>query len=339
MSTITTIVNNNYKNLLNLFPHAQCLSPLSATLLFSLINHGINTSEQNSLFNSADTLDLNTMSELIKLINGRDYKTMNLVAINNDQKFTGDFENVAKTVAVVKHETFDQDYHTILNKIVSDYTSNMIQNFLTNPINGVPCVIFNVGHFKAVWKTKFNTTKIEPFTKSDGSESLVNMMSCVEKSWYYENDNIQLYYKKYEDISPNSMIFILPKEGKENIPYDINDLENHISDTDMCEIDAKVPKFKQTCTMSTNTSLPLRIVPSDSTEQFASIPFNFVQKCVVEIDEVQTCAAVATGLIAKCYVPPPQRQVSFHANRPFYYFIRNVSKQIVLFAGKYNGQE
>jgi len=72
--------------------------------------------------------------------------------------------------------------------------------------------------------------------------------------------------------------------------------------------------------------------------QISEIPFIFTQKCVIEINETQTCAAVASGMISRGLLTMPKKKVNFHANRPFLYFIRNIREKVILFAGKYDGK-
>ncbi len=58
-----------------------------------------------------------------------------------------------------------------------------------------------------------------------------------------------------------------------------------------------------------------------------------VQKAVVEVDEVGTTAAAATGAVFRmAAILPP---VVFHCERPFAFFIREEGAGVTLFAGQY----
>ncbi|ARF10165.1 serpin [Hokovirus HKV1] len=332
---MTNIVNNNYKDLLQ---NSECGSPLSATLIFSVIKELIEPGTSNNIFNVNNTFDANYLISLKNYFDSthfgeNEFKTENFVIVDNNYKITGDSENKIATLAKFKYDVFTDTSHQELNEFISEFTKNTINDFFKSSLINCRILMFNVSYFNAAWKNKFTKTQKENFTTSNNNIIEVDMMHCVEDSWYYENDQIQLYYKKYEDGTPNSIVFILPKEGPQS--YDIDNLEHHVKETIMCRVDVKIPKFKQICEIEKDAILSLRVVKKDSEEEYSDHPITFHQKCVIEIDETKTCAAVATGLIAKCYTPPTKMNVVFHANKPFYYFIRNNYHKLVLFSGKY----
>mgnify|MGYP001122408246 CR=1 FL=1 len=326
--SIKSIVNNNHIYLSNV---SECCSPVSTTLLFSLVNNFLVPGTSNNLFNDDNVISNKDMEELLLYSkNSLDFKTENIVIINDKYEVDDNVIETVKKLSKFKYDTFDNIYYKKINKLVSDLTKEIINNLLQNSIERDPFIMLNISYFQASWKNSFKSTTQELFVDFNDQAKLVDMMHNIEVLQYYEDDDIKLCEKKYYDGSNNSMIFVMPKNKND---YNVANLEYHMQKSKNYNVDLKIPKFKQEATMIKDSELTFKITQKMKKNNL-KLPYRFYQKCVIEVDEYKTCAAVASGVSYNCY-SMSDKNASFHACKPFYYFIYNKKYDIILFSGKY----
>ncbi|CAK9303088.1 unnamed protein product [Gordionus sp. m RMFG-2023] len=208
----------------------------------------------------------------------------------------------------------------------------------------------NAGHKNDILITKQKNMIFSPFnivfTRDDGELEKVKMMHSTNKVQYGETQ-----LKKIEDkpsfapdqkikiisiqyANPNlAMFFVLPEQ--KGLPNLIKDTLMHIT----------LPVFKTSLyvTLSeTLKNLGLRNIFEGSSDFFGLTgPHNssglciseIFHKAVIEVNEKGTEAAAATGVVMiKLSLPITK---SFKADRPFLYFVQDLTNGHILFIGTY----
>jgi len=232
----TTIVANACKSFFTKYPDNLCHSPISAALLFSLIGE-ICDDDSKSYFKTIlnDLIGTETQNDLLKKLNSHDFKIENFVFVENDYPMPYNYQQILSKLSEYKKINFNSDTHQELNLLIEKITNGVIKNFFQTSING-PIVMLNVAYFENVWGKKFKTTNREIFNSSNGPIE-IDMMHCIDKSYYFENHDMQLYCKQYE-ASMNHMIFILPKPTSAINDFNVDTLEQYVRSSIYYEIDA-----------------------------------------------------------------------------------------------------
>jgi serpin B len=236
----------------------------------------------------------------------------------------------------------------VINSWVSDQTNDRIQDLIPQgSITGqTRLVLTNAIYFKAQWADSFykENTRAQQFY-TDNDSSTAQFMHRKGTYRYVSSADycaLEMPYKG-NDIS---MMIILPNTGK------LSSVESALTSDFLAglstsmqnyAIDIAIPKFKFT-TASTSLrsilmSLGMNSAFSDAADfsgidgtRFLSIS-DAIHKAFVAVDERGTEAAAATAIIIgiTAIMQPP---VSFTANHPFIFLIRDNTTGTVLFMGK-----
>ncbi|XP_033739736.1 leukocyte elastase inhibitor-like [Pecten maximus] len=240
-----------------------------------------------------------------------------------------------------------------INDWVEAQTNNKIQDLIpAGSINALSLIILaNAIYFKGSWETKFPTaaTAKRQFNVS-GTETMdVDMMSAEEQNipfgWFskYECTAVELPYEGRN----RSMVIVLPNsvEGLSNIEDKLSlaMINEILKGMQRMELEVALPKFKIEAKFDLKGVLAkLGICDvfspenADLSGMFDSPPADahisdVVHKAFVEVNEEGTEAAAATGIMIRALSLPQQ----FVADRPFLFFIRDVTSGTVLFIGKF----
>ena len=169
------------------------------------------------------------------------------------------------------------------------------------------------------------------FYNEDGSETDVEMMyQNIEEAEYAETEKYQVIRLPYRDHA-HSMVLVLPKEGI-SIERMMETADWVDDETDICEVDFYMPRFRFDNTLSLEDVLRElglgNMFDKDDcfpkiTDQPAHIS-QIKQQCVINVEEEGTEAAALT--IAECEVgcPPPDEMpepVTMKLDRPFAFAI------------------
>ena len=240
-----------------------------------------------------------------------------------------------------KKQTMD-----IINGWANDHTHGMIPWLFKdeNTFNAdAVSYLLNALYFKGAWTNKFDkeNTRDESF---DGGQA-VPMMHQWENFDYTENDLYQAVRLPYGNEAYCMTVF-LPREDKTIDDVLANmDGTNWKSQMWRREVDLKLPRFK------TGTSLPLVEImkelgmPTAFSPEEAEFPYfgnrpvyisSMFQKAAIDLDEEGTEAAAVTVIEVGTGMP---ENVTFYANRPFFYTISEQSTGVIFFIGQYTGPE
>ncbi|WP_394821087.1 serpin family protein [Pendulispora albinea] len=210
-------------------------------------------------------------------------------------------------------------------------------------------VLVNAIYFNAEWRSPFSkqSTASQPFTLGDGTSTNADLMHRTTSFPYAEGDGYQAVELPYAG-NETSMVVVLPKEGTwATFESSLNgDLYQKItSGLTVQAVNLALPKFRIEGA-SVSVKAPLRalgmsaaftraadfsgIVSPKEDQLYIS---DVVHKAFVNVDEKGTEAAAATGVIMES-VSAPQNPKVFTANRPFFFFIRDIPTGALLFVGR-----
>ncbi|MGC9530649.1 MAG: serpin family protein [Candidatus Bipolaricaulaceae bacterium] len=235
-----------------------------------------------------------------------------------------------------------------INRWVADKTHGKIQEMLG--VGGVSpatrLLLTNAIHFLAGWARPFNSelTVDAPFHRLDGSTVEVPMMTQCESLPYEQQDGVQVIELPYWGRTL-SMVIILPEAGafeEFESQFTAGQYAQLIASLAQREVRLYLPRFKLDHKLSLARTLEEMGMP----EAFDPLTADFsgmdgtgslfidqvIHQAVVEVDEEGTEAAAATvvGVPAAMVVSP----VTFRADRPFIFFIRDNTTQTLLFMGR-----
>jgi len=211
-------------------------------------------------------------------------------------------------------------------------------------------VLVNAVYFNAGWQTPFEAVATQPgtFTRADGSAVQASMMLSDEAvTTYAKGSNWQAVELPYSG-GTTSMVVVLPDAGAYSA------VEQGLSGAFYASVTAALartgiveltmPKFtihgSTISLVPALTALGMTDAFSPSVADFtAMIPAggtyisDVLHQAFVDVDETGTEAAAATGVIGVGSAAPVPT-VTVKADHPFFFFIRDIASNTVLFVGR-----
>jgi len=234
------------------------------------------------------------------------------------------------------------DAADIINKWCADKTKNRIKEIINPPIPGnVMMYLINALYFKSKWQNQFDkkNTRQDDFTNAGGQKVKVNMMEQTADFPYYADQYLQAIEMPYGNQA-FSMVAILPANDMiidELVEHLDNDKwQNIVENLHEREVRLKFPRFKIECEIPLNDPLMNVGMQRIFYGGFANIGGDLhvsevKQKTFVEVNEEGTEAAAVTVIVM---IESAPMNVSFFANRPFLYLIKEKSTGAILFIGR-----
>jgi len=298
-----------------------------------------------------------TYSKLIEnLKSNKDYELhiANALWLQKDYKYLPEFLNIMERYYKgrfneVDYRTNPENARLKINNWVSKETKGKIKDIL-NPgdiTTLTRLVLTNAIYFKGKWISEFNKqfTKDEDFYLINEKIIKVKMMFQENKFNYFENGKLQLLELPYKG-DKISMVIILPKnlQKLESIENTINEkkLQEWIKNAVNTKVKTYIPRFKFTQRYDLSTilkSIGMKDAFDGAKADFSGIDgrkdlyiSKVIHKAFVEVNEEGTEASAATGVIMErtCI----ERTVTFKANHPFIFLIRDKNTGCILFMGK-----
>ncbi|MBN2725146.1 MAG: serpin family protein [Deltaproteobacteria bacterium] len=245
---------------------------------------------------------------------------------------------------------FIMDYENsriTINNWVEEQTEHRIKDLLPegSVTSDTRLVLTNAIYFKADWMTQFEPDWTNPgtFNLLDGSTASVDMMNGEFNLPYMETADYQAVELPYkgDDVS---MVVILPTSGSfDTVEASLDsslltNIEDNLTVGDMM---LSMPKFSYEFQAGLNeilVSLGMVDAFKAGVADFSGIDgttnlviTDVVHKAFVAVDEEGTEAAAATGVVVGNRSVPA---ISFVANRPFIYYIRDKATGTILFMGR-----
>ncbi len=320
------------------------VSPLSIYQVLSLAANGANGNTQSEI--------LSTISQNPKMseVNSNNYYILN---------YLRNYKTVEEANAVMTRFTPADSFSNIAEKYlapveplesaaqVNDWVFQKTHGKITKIVDyldeDVSMVLLNAIYFKGKWASPFDKeyTKKKPFYANGNkdNEQLVDTMNKTEEIYYYETSEYQAIELPYKEDDMTAIIF-LPKEN-----IDINNFINDITpnifqeffeESKLHKVHLEMPKFKlnfESSLINTLQKMGIESAFDPIKSDFSGLrntndsPYigEIIQKTFLEVNEVETEAAAATGAwnYESEYNPKEIKEVEMIINRPFLFFIRN----------------
>ncbi len=238
--------------------------------------------------------------------------------------------------------TINKWVETKTNRKIKDLIKPKILNSLTR------LVLTNAIYFKGKWESQFkpNQTKDAPFYLADGAQTNTPLMYQLGKFNYAETDEWQVLELPYTG-GTIAMDILLPK-----VQSDPAKLESGLSADAFQELldrmasrkaHVYLPRFKLEKEILLNTQLQalgMKDAFDKEKADFYGMSKIFlyithvIHKAFVEVNEEGTEAAAATGVVMGTKSVDIDKPVSFRADHPFVFLIRDVDSGSILFMGR-----
>lgn len=334
------------------------VSPLSMSILLSMVANGIEDSGKRQISEFLGVTDLESLNSLSKTLienlpksdNQSQFSIANSIWTNN--RFSIDNHFVNKMASDYRASIFPADLNhpatfTKLNDWCSQHTFGLISNLPATPSPDVYAILLNALYFNSKWEEdlKFNPseTSIETFYGLNGVSNVDMMHTHEYLTGYYEDDEFVGFDLFFGNKSFYIMV-LLPKKGVTQ--SDINKILTPLRMSDLCDtyrlssLDIDIPKFK----ISMSTSME-EILENSGLNIFSGLHefsifnpsisgiLNINQASSFEIDETGAQAAsVAQGIADPTAPAFIHKEVT--VDRPFYFFIREVSTGACILSGR-----
>jgi serpin B len=242
-----------------------------------------------------------------------------------------------------------------INEWVAGETADRIKNILAQPpAKETKLALANALYFKAAWRDAFTPERTKPETFfAPGGPVTTPMMSDVSRRRYGETADAQIVELPYGGMRRGdiAMVLVVPKrqDGLAALErsIDADALARWFrAPSDLTLVDLALPRFRIDSSLTLTKTLAELGAPSafeygkadfsgiDGTKElFLGL---VIQKTFVAVDEKGTEAAAATVVMAPAGAAPqaPPKPVVVRADRPFLFFIRDVTRNRTLFVGR-----
>ena len=341
------------------------LSPLSAQAALMMVANGASGKTYEQIvkvvgYDRYSTEELNAMYRkivegLTKVDTSTDFEMANSI-------WTAKGMNVNKTFQELLAENYDAESGEVdflsqseidrINKWCDDKTHGMVPSIIDGPNGNLKLLILNALYFKGQWSHKFNKnqTSKDAFKSLSGKEVQLDFMRQTEGFSYYEDDEFQFCALPFGNKG-FCMDILLPRENVDFTDF-IDHLDNKkfsacLARLQAAEVMLSIPKlkFEYECRLSEVLKKLGMSVPFSPEADFSNINdkdltiSEIKQKTAFEMDEEGAKAAAVTSVGMANGVGGQVTSVSFTADRPFVFSIRETSTNAILFLGTYTGEK
>ena len=241
-----------------------------------------------------------------------------------------------------------EESRKIINGWVENKTNDLIKDLIPPKYitRDVLLVLTNAIYFKGEWKVQFNEdeTEMGNFWKDDENKVPVPMMKVKACFNYTETEDFQVLEMPYmgNDLS---MLVFLPKNGLQDSNMNelsLEDYENLTKELTEQEVIVTFPKFELEAKYFLEENLPGMGMPTafGYGADFSGINgygniwiFHVIHQAFVEVNEQGTEAGASTAIIMGRN-STSNEQLTFNANHPFTFVIRENRSNNILFMGK-----
>jgi serpin B len=272
-----------------------------------------------------------------------------------DTKFHPDFTETTKKYYDTGFKEVDYIHNTeqarkTINDWVEAKTNHKIKDLIKPKVlNALTrLVLTNAIYFKGRWEWQFKPeqTKEAPFYASSGEKLNTRFMYQLGKFKYAETEGLQILELPYSG-GEVAMDILLPKSN-----FDLAKLESDLQPANfgswldkMSRQKVKVflPRFK----LETDLSLAGYLKTLGMEDAFDENKANFsgmsetflyithvIHKAFVEVNEEGTEAAAATAVVMGTKSAMIDEPVTFRADHPFFFLIRDTASGSILFMGR-----
>ena len=344
---------------------SKVVSPISVAFLMGMLANGADGGTQQEIMKAigCEGMSVQQLNELYKglveMAERSDKQTTvriaNYVAVNKNYQLNNSFLQAVSENYHAGVESLDFSSSKSADKIngwCKEQTHGMIPQIIDRVEPSAVSYLMNAIYFNGTWANKFDAkeTKLENFRGYTRDIQKVDMMHQVEKFYYGEMDGFKAVELQYGN-GTYSMTILLPNEdssiGDMMKRLNASKLDELSEKMENCMINLKLPKF------TTEMELPLNAIISSlgapsmfiagqaDFSKFANGDFyvsKMLQKAKIEVSEQGTKAAAVTAAVMLTSMAPVElKHVTFTADRPFVYIIKDHRNGAILFMGQYTG--
>ena len=238
----------------------------------------------------------------------------------------------------------------VINDKIAKHTNQMIPELLSKESvqPTTSAILTNAVYFKADWSSRFTVSGDMPFHYFDGTTSDVDMMFQNTEFRYSEDEQVQVVELPYKG-NELSMLVVLPKSKE---PSAMQMLIKNLSTTQISDwtkrlkqhdIKLNLPKFKidegyPMKTVLTDIGMPSAFGNQAKFNVFTdSTPIaidDIHHQAVIDVNEIGTEAAASTGAVSVDISGSMYPPVTFKADHPFMFMIKDNKTDTILFLGQ-----
>jgi serpin B len=240
------------------------------------------------------------------------------------------------------------DAASVVNGWCADKTKDKIKEIIEPPIpDNVVMYLINALYFKSKWQYTFDKSESREadFTKASGDAVRATFMRHTATLPYYLDEHVQCVEMPYGNQA-FSMVVVLPQGGTsvEQLveKFDSETWQGITDGLRERKVSVTFPRFKVECEIGLNEPVQqagIQRIFDDGgllniSDDLRLAVSNIKQKTFVEVNEEGTEAAAVTVVEMELTSAGPSSPVSFNADRPFLYLIREKSTGVILFVGR-----
>ena len=236
----------------------------------------------------------------------------------------------------------------LINGWIEDQTNDKIKDMLDQIPDDVIMYLINAIYFNANWKYEFpkEDTYEGEFKLENGSQTAVDYMVVEGDFQYTSNDDFTAVELPYSDSS-FSMLVMLPQQGNSVASLieslDVDSWDSWFENSQRLGVRVVFPKFKYEFKDLLNDplkTLGLEVAFYDNADFSRIVPdrklciSRVIHQTFIDVQEEGTEAAAATIVEIKELSSQGGGPITFHADHPFLYLIKENSTGAIVFMGK-----
>ncbi|MGK4003577.1 serpin family protein [Sorangium sp. So ce1036] len=238
----------------------------------------------------------------------------------------------------------------LINTWVSDRTDGLIPKLLDGNVEPLTrLVLVNAISFKAAWSEPFKEEATKPgaFERADGTSVTAQMMRGTQETRHGAGDGWEAVELPYAG-TPVSMVVVMPDPGTADAFEELLDgaaLEELLDSMQQRSVDITMPRFSFRSSASLKEALQtlgmgVAFSPdADFKGIIAEGELNIqdvIHEALIDVDEAGTEAAAATAVLFEVTGGGAPEPAEIVVDRPFFFFIRDLATEAILFAGRVN---
>lgn len=291
------------------------------------------------------------MDQLLNLSSEVEFALANSIWYKNGFPVLEDFVKTNQDYfnAAVKEADFsDPATVDLINGWIEDQTNDKIKDMLDQISSDVVMYLINAIYFNADWKYEFpkEETHQDGFKLENGSQTDVDYLVVEGDFHYTSNEDFTAVELPYSDSS-FSMLVMLPHQESSVTALaeslDSDKWDSWFDDSRMTGVRVKLPKFKYEFKDLLNEplkNLGLGVAFTFSADFSGIVPdgeiciSRVIHQTFIDVQEEGTEAAAATIVEMREFSSAGGSNISFNADHPFLYLIKENSTGAIVFMGK-----